>query len=131
MANITDILGRTKTIAVVGLSPKEDRPSNRVARYMMNSGYTVIPVNPGQTEILGQKCYSSLALIKQPIDMINIFRKSADIPPIVDEILQLSPLPGVVWMQLGIINNEAASRAQAAGIDVIMDKCIKIEHEKL
>ncbi len=131
---VKGILQQAKCIAIVGLSPKEERPSNRVARYLLDMGYTVIPVNPGQTEILGQKCYPSLAELDkddQQIDIVTIFRKSEDIIPIVDEILQLSSLPALVWMQLGIINNEAAIRAEAAGMAVVMDKCIKIEHEKL
>ncbi len=131
---VEGILQRAKGIAIVGLSPKKERPSNLVARYLLDVGYTVMPVNPGQTEILGQKCYPSLTALDkdgQQIDIVNIFRKSEDIVPIVDEILQLSSLPALVWMQQGIINKEAANLAGAAGMAVMMDKCIKIEHQKL
>ncbi len=132
--SVNEILHGAKTIAIVGLSPKEARPSNMVAKYLLAAGYSIIPVNPGQTEILGQKCYPSLTALGKAglhVDIVDIFRKSEDILPIVKEILQLSSAPALVWMQQGIINKEAADLAGAAGMAVVMDKCIKIEHEKL
>ena len=123
---ITDILKNSKTIAVVGLSPKENRPSNQVARYLIDAGYTVIPVNPGQDEILGQKCYPNLTAIPVKVDLVDIFRKPEDIPPIVKEAMAVKAK--AVWMQLGISNEQAASMAHDAGLKVVMDRCIKIDH---
>lgn len=128
---IAALLREAKTVAVVGLSPREARPSNRVAKYLMDVGYTVIPVNPGQTELLGQPCYASLSATNQALDIIDIFRKSEDVLPIVEEALTLPFRPKAIWMQLGIANAAAAKLAEEAGIMVIMDKCTKIEHERL
>ncbi len=130
-AQIPSLLKESKTIAVVGLSPKESRPSNMVGRYLLDNGYTVYPVNPGQEVILGEKCYKDLASIPHPIDIVDIFRKSEDILPVVQEVLKLDPLPRVVWMQQGIVNHEAAALAGQAGITVIMDRCIKVDHANL
>lgn len=127
--DIADILKKYRTIAVVGLSPKPARPSNEVAGYMLESGYTIIPVNPGQTEILGRKCYPDLISIPDPVDVVNIFRRSEDIMPIVDDAIRINA--SVVWMQRGIVNEEAAARARNAGLIVIMDRCIKVDHENL
>jgi predicted CoA-binding protein len=126
---IKKILEESTVIAVVGLSPKPDRPSNLVGRYLINAGYTVIPVNPGQTEILGEKCYSNLSEIKEKIDIVDIFRRSEDVEPIVEEAIAVGAK--VIWMQLGIENEEAAVRAREAGLAVIMDRCIKIDHSNL
>ncbi|MDH5298016.1 MAG: CoA-binding protein [Desulfobulbaceae bacterium] len=126
---IASLLKECKTIAVVGLSPKENRPSNDVARYLLAAGYTVIPVNPGQTEILGQRCYPSLTAIPCPVDLVNIFRRPEDIPPIVDEAIAIKAK--AVWMQQGIVNHEAAAKARAAGLFVIMDRCLKVDHATL
>ncbi len=125
---IRKLLENTRTIAVVGLSPKESRPSNMVARYLLAAGYIVIPVNPGQQEILGQKCYPSLNDIEEPIDIVDIFRKSEDIPPIVEQVVALKNRPRCVWMQQGIVNESAAAHARNAGIYVVMDRCIKVDH---
>lgn len=126
---IADILKKSKTIAVVGLSPKENRPSNQVARYLIDAGYTVIPVNPGQDEILGQICYPNLAAIPVKVDVVDIFRKPEDVPPVVEEAIAIKAES--VWMQLGISNEQAASMAHAAGLKVVMDRCIKIDHMNL
>jgi len=117
-----------KTIAVVGLSPNPDRPSHRVARYLLDQGFTVIPVNPGQTEILGQKCYSRLADIGHSVDIVDIFRKSADVPPVVAEAIEIGAK--TIWMQEGVINEEAAALARARGLAVVMDRCLMIEHRR-
>lgn len=126
---IADILKNSKTIAVVGLSPKENRPSNQVARYLIDAGYTVIPVNPGQDEILGQRCYPNLAAIPVKVDVVDIFRKPEDIPPVIKEAIAMKA--ETVWMQSGISNEQAASMAHDAGLKVVMDRCIKIDHMSL
>ncbi len=126
---IADILKNSKTIAVVGLSPKENRPSNQVAKYLLDAGYRVITVNPGQDEILGQKCYPNLTAIPVKIDLVDIFRRSEDIPPIVAEAIAIKAK--AVWMQLGITNEQAAEMAHEAGLKVVMDRCVKIDHMNL
>jgi uncharacterized protein len=123
------ILENHKVIAMVGLSPKEDRPSNIVARYLMAHGYTVIPVNPGQDEILGQRCYASLRDIPVKVDMVDVFRKSADVPPFADDAIAIGAKS--LWLQLGIVNAEVVEKASAAGLDVVMDRCPKIEYARL
>lgn len=120
---IHKLLTTAKTIAVVGLSPKESRPSNMVARYLIEAGYTVIPVNPGQEEILGLPCYPDLGSIPTRVDIIDIFRRSEDVPPIVAEAIAIGAK--AVWMQEGVIHAEAAQTAQAAGLVVVMDRCLK------
>lgn len=126
---ITHLLREVSSIAVVGLSPKESRPSNMVARYLLDVGYTVYPVNPGQKEILGERCYADLRSIPHPIDIVDIFRKSEDILPIVRQLIELNPRPRAVWMQQGIINEAAAELARNNGIFVVMDRCIKVDHK--
>lgn len=128
-AGIRRILENHKVIAMVGLSPKEDRPSNVVARYLMAHGYTVIPVNPGQKEILGQPCYPDLKSIPAKVDMVDVFRNSADVPPIADDAIAIGAKS--LWLQLGVIHPEAAEQAAAAGLDVVMDRCPKIEIGRL
>lgn len=123
---IPKLLRDTTTIAIVGLSPKRERPSNIVARYLMDAGYTIYPVNPGQEEILGQKCYPSLLEIPDHVDIVNIFRKSDDVGPIVEQAVQLDCK--CVWMQQGIVNHDAAKLAKQNGKVVIMDRCIKVDH---
>jgi uncharacterized protein len=123
------VLKNTKSIAIVGLSPKENRPSNLVGRYLIDVGYAVVPVNPGHTEILGKKCYSKLIDIKEQIDVVDIFRKTENVMPVVEEAITIGAK--VIWMQLGIVNYQAATRAEQAGLTVIMDRCIKIEHSNL
>ena len=126
---IKKLLATTTTIAVVGLSPKESRPSNMVARYLIDAGYTVIPVNPGQEEILGLPCYPDLKSIPGPVDIVNIFRRSEDVPPIVAEAITIGAK--AIWMQEGVIHAEAAQTAKAAGLVVVMDRCIKTVHHDL
>ncbi len=129
--DIIRLLKESKSIAVVGLSPKENRPSNMVGRYLINAGYIVYPVNPGQNEILGRTCYADLAAIAEPIDIVDIFRKAEDVLPIVEQLLELQPLPRAVWMQQGVINETAAELAREKGVMVVMDRCIKVDHHNL
>ena len=130
---ISGILRSVKTIAVVGASANDVRPSFFVMKYMLAKGYHVIPVNPGQAgkQILGQTAYAKLADIPEAIDMVDIFRASDAVPAIVEEALALSPLPKVIWMQLTVRHDEAAARAEAAGIKVVMNRCPKIEYARL
>lgn len=118
-----------RTIAVVGCSPKPERPGHYVAKYLQDLGFRVIPVNPGQTEILGEKCYASLRDIPEPVDMVDCFRRAEDIPPIVEDAITIGAK--FIWMQLGIVNEEAAQRALDAGIEVVMDRCPKIDYPRL
>jgi predicted CoA-binding protein len=126
---LIQILQEARTIAVVGLSPKSNRPSNQVASYLISSGYTIIPVNPGQDAILGQKCYPNLDVIPVPVDVVNIFRSSEDVPPLVEAAVRIRAK--VVWMQSGIVNREAAVMGEKAGLVVVMDQCIKTVHINL
>ncbi len=132
-AYIRGILNTVKTIAMVGISPKDNRPSYFAFKYLLERGYQMIPVNPGQAgqEILGRRVYARLADIPEPIDLVDIFRASTHVPPIVDEALALSPRPGVIWMQLGVRHDEAAAKAEAAGLKVVMNRCPKIEYGRL
>ncbi len=123
------ILETHRVIAMVGLSAREDRPSNVVARYLMAHGFTVIPVNPQESEILGQRCYASLTGIPVKVDMVDVFRKAADVPPIAAEAIAIGAKS--LWLQLGIIHESAAQQAVAAGLDVVMDRCPKIEYARL
>ena len=126
---IEEILRECRKIAVVGLSPKESRDSNKVARYLMKQGYEIIPINPGQREILGKTCYRSLKDIPFQVDMADLFLNPTRVPQAVDQAIEIGV--NTVWMQLGVIHNEAAEKAEKAGIRVIMNMCIKKEHEKL
>ena len=123
------LLENTKTIAVLGLSPKPERDSNMVARYLKRQGYRIIPVRPGQEEILGETAVASLAHIKEPVDIINVFRNPALVPGHALEALNV--MPKAFWMQLNIESLGAAEILTEAGIDVIMNACIKVEHERL
>lgn len=123
-----EILRRYKRIAVVGLSANPFRPSHFAAIYLLAEGYTVIPVNPREQEILGQRCYPSLLAIKEPVEVVNIFRDPAAVPAIVEEAIEIGAK--VVWMQLGVIHEGAAQRARDAGLEVVMDRCMKIEHAR-
>jgi predicted CoA-binding protein len=133
VAGLRRILQGNRVIAVVGLSPNWNRPSYFAAKYMLEHGYTVVPVNPGATEILGQKCYPDLAAIPVggllKVDMVDVFRKPEDVMPIADEAIRIGAK--CLWLQLGVINPEAAGRAAAAGLDVVMDRCVKIEYARL
>ena len=128
---IKKILSNSKTIAVIGISPKEDRPSYRVASYLQSKGYRIIPVRPDGEEILGEKIYPALSEIPKEInvEVVDIFRKSEDVPPIVEEAIQRGAR--VVWMQEGIIHQEAGEKAEKAGLTVVMDRCMKKEHQRL
>ena len=124
-----EILNFSRVVAVVGLSSKPGRPSYRVASYLKEQGYKIIPVNPGEKEISGELCYPDLASIPEPVDVVDIFRRSEDVPPIVEEAIRIGAK--AVWMQEGVINEEAAARAREAGLGVVMDKCMRKEHLKL
>src|ERR1700693_386679 len=126
---IRGILNTVKTIAMRAISPKDNRPSYFAFKYLQERGYRMIPVNPGQAgkEILGQKVYAKLADIPDPIDMVDIFRASQFVLPVVEEALALKPKPSVIWMQLGIRNDSAATLAETAGLKVVMNRCPKIE----
>ena len=128
MDKIRKILKESKTVAIVGLSPREDRPSYRVASYLKSMGYRIIPVNPNVEEVLGEKSYADLGSVPEKIDVVDIFRKSEDVSPIVDEAIKIR---ANVWMQEGIVNEQAARRARAAGLLVVMDRCMLKEHKKL
>ena len=132
-AYIGGILNSVKTIAMVGASANDVRPSFFVLKYLLAKGFSVFPINPGQAgkEILGRMTYASIADLPEPVDMVDIFRASAAVPGIVDEVLKLDPLPKVIWMQLGVRHDEAAARAEAAGMKVVMNRCPKIEYGKL
>ncbi len=122
---ICGILQRYHTIAVVGLSQKLERDSHRVARYLQAQGFRIIPVNPGQQEILGETCYPSLTAIPEPVEIVDVFQRSDAIPPIAEEAVRIGAR--VFWMQLGIRNDAAVKILQNAGLEVIMDHCIKVE----
>ncbi len=128
LERIPHILQHCRTIAVVGLSAKPHRASFDVARHMQASGYRIIPVNPNETEVLGEKAYATLtdAARHENIDLVNCFRNSEDIPPIVDEAIAVGAK--AVWMQLGIAHHDAAAKAEAAGLLVVQDHCLKIDH---
>jgi predicted CoA-binding protein len=130
---IRGILKRVKTIAMVGISPKDNRPSYFAFKYLKERGYRMIPVNPGQAgkHILGEKVYATLSDIPEPVDMVDIFRASQYVLPIVQEALTLHPKPQVIWMQLGVHNDAAARLAEAAGLKVVMNRCPKIEYGRL
>lgn len=132
-AYIAGILNSVKTIAIVGASANEVRPSFFVLKYLLAKGFDIYPVNPGHAgkEILGRMTYAKLSDIPVAIDMVDIFRASAAVPPIVDEALALDPLPKVIWMQLTVRHDEAAAKAEAAGVKVVMNRCPKIEYGRL
>jgi len=116
-------------VAVVGLSHDPSRPSHVVARYLLDHGYEVIPVNPNYETILGLKSYPDLKSITAPVDIVNVFQRSERVPPFVEEAIAIGAK--VVWMQLGIVHREAAQKAREAGLEVVMDHCMKMEHERL
>jgi len=123
------ILATHKVVAVVGLSADWFRPSYFAAKYMLEHGYAVIPVNPRYEAILGQKCYKSLREIPGKVDIVDVFRKSADVGPIADDAIAIGAK--VLWQQLGVTNVEAARKAEAAGLESVMNRCVKIEHARL
>jgi predicted CoA-binding protein len=123
------ILAQSRTIAVVGLSQNWHRPSNFAAKYLQHHGYRVIPVNPAYSEVLGEKCYASLAEIPEPVDVVDCFRRAEDIVPLAQAAIAIGAK--ILWLQLGVVNLEAAVLARAAGLEVVMDRCMKIEHARL
>ena len=125
---IFDILTRYKRIAVVGLSSNPARPSYGVTEYMQSSGYHIIPVNPNETDVLGEPSYARLEDAPQKIEIVDVFRRPEEVPSVVDSAIRVGAK--VVWMQLGIANEAAARKAQAAGLTVVMDACILVEHKK-
>lgn len=126
---IHDILRSAPSIALVGFSPKENRPSHMVGKYLLDAGFTVFPVNPGVSEILGHTSYPDLASIPHQVDIVDIFRRSEDVLPVVEAAIKIGAK--VIWMQQGIVNEKAAAVAEDAGLTVIMDRCIKIDHENM
>ncbi|MBV2360435.1 CoA-binding protein [Thalassococcus sp. CAU 1522] len=130
---LRDILKRSRVIAVVGVSPNEVRPSYYVARYLSLKGYRVIPVNPGHAgkRLFGQEVRASLAECPKDVDMVDIFRRSDAVPEIVDEALAILPGLRTIWMQIGVMHDGAAEKARAAGVDVVMNRCPKIEYQRL
>ncbi len=129
MENIAELLRTARTIAVVGLSNRRMRPSYGVSEYMQSAGYRIIPVNPNEAEILGERSYPSLEAIPERIDIVDIFRRSEFVPEIVDAAIRVGA--GAIWMQEGVVHEPAADRARAAGLVVVMDRCILKEHRKL
>jgi predicted CoA-binding protein len=123
------ILKENRVLAVVGLSAQWHRPSFFAAKYMLEHGYRVIPVNPQYREVLGQKCYPSLREIAEKVDLVDVFRKTADVLPVARDAIAIGAK--VLWQQLGVRNEEAAALARAAGLDTVMDRCVKIEHARL
>ncbi|MDD9732052.1 CoA-binding protein [Mameliella sp. AT18] len=130
---LKEILTRTKVVAVVGVSMNPVRPSYYVARYLSLKGFKVIPVNPGHAgkRLFGQEVRASLADCPDTVDMVDIFRRPEHVPPIVEEALEVFPNLRTVWMQIGVVNEEAAQMAEALGVDVVMDRCPKIEYQRL
>ena len=125
---ILEMLQHYKTIAVVGLSSNPMRPSNGVSEYLQSAGYRIIPVNPNETEVLGERSYARLEDVPEKIDIVDIFRRPEEVPPVVESAIRIGAK--VVWMQLGIANEPAAKKAQSAGVTVVMDACMLIEHKK-
>ena len=125
---IDEILAASKVIAVVGLSSRDWRPSYQIAEYLQSAGYRIIPINPKETEVLGAKAYASLEDVPEPIDVVNVFRRSEFVPPVVESAVRVGAK--AVWMQEGVIHEAAARRARAAGLRVVMDRCILKEHRR-
>jgi len=123
------ILGENRVIAIVGLSADWYRPSYFAAKYMQEHGYRIIPVNPRYPEILGEKCYGSLRDIPEKVQIVDVFRKTQDVPPVAEDAIAIGAK--VFWQQLGVKNEAAAARARAAGLETVMDRCVKIEHARL
>jgi predicted CoA-binding protein len=129
IAGLRRILATTRVIAVVGLSADWFRPSYFAAKYMQEHGYRIIPVNPRYETVLGERCYKSLRDIPEKVDMVDVFRRTEDVGPIADDAIAIGAK--VLWQQLGVKNAEAAAKAEAAGLEAVMDRCVKIEHARL
>ena len=123
------ILRDTRTIAVVGLSAEWHRPSYFAAKYMQQRGYRIVPVNPRYDQVLGERCYRSLREVDVPVDLVDVFRRTDDVPPIAEQAIEIGAR--CLWQQIGVVNHAAAERARAAGLDTVMDRCVKIEHARL
>ena len=130
---IRSVLSEARTIAVLGASPKPERPSHDVLRFLLAAGYRAIPVNPGHEgrEIAGQRVYGRLRDIPEAVDMVDVFRRSAALDAVVDEVLAMNPRPRALWTQLGVVNPKATDRAAAAGLKVVVDRCPTIEFQRL
>jgi len=130
---LRDLLATSRTVAVVGLSPTETRPSHGVARYLREAGYRIVPVNPGHATVLGEKSYPTLtaAAADHAIDVVDVFRRSEFVGPIVDEAIGVQPPPRLIWLQMGVVDDAARARAQAAGIPCVMDRCLMVDHRAL
>ena len=129
IANLRRILRTCRTIAVVGLSNEWHRPSYFAAKYMQQHGYRIVPVNPRYTEVLGERCYTSLTDIPDPVDLVDVFRRTDDVLPIAQQAVQIGAR--CLWQQIGVVNLEADRLAQQAGLDSVMNRCVKIEHARL
>ena len=129
MRTIEEILKESKTVAIVGLSPNPDRDSYTVARYLQEQGYRVIPVNPTVAEVLGRKSYPDLVSIGEPVDLVDVFRRPESVGPIARQAVSIAAK--ALWLQLGIVNEEAAEIARLGGLDVVMDRCTHVEHRRL
>ena len=129
MANIPELLKNSRTIAVVGLSSRRMRPSYGVSEYMQRAGYRIIPVNPHESEVLGEKAYARLEDVPEPIDIVDVFRRPEFVPDVVDSAICIGAK--AVWMQEGVVNETAAEKARQAGLAVVMDRCILKEHSRL
>lgn len=129
MPSVLELLRTSRTIAVVGLSSKRWRPSFGVSEYMQRAGYRIIPVNPGETEVLGEKSYGGLEEVPEKVDIVDVFRRSEFVPEIVEQAIRIGAR--AVWLQEGVVHEEAAAKARAAGLMVVMDRCILKEHRKL
>ena len=130
---LRDILATSRTVAVVGLSPTATRPSHGVARYLREAGYRIVPVNPGHSTVLGEKSYPTLtaAAADHALDVVDVFRRSEFVGPIVDEAIGLRPRPRLIWLQMGVVDEAARTRAQTAGIPCVMDRCLMVDHRAL
>lgn len=128
---LVELLRESKTISIVGLSDDPARPSNEVAQYLQSQGYEIIPINPKVKSVLGREVHPSLLEVEEPVDIVDVFRRSEQIPEVVDQVLQMKHKPKAVWLQLGIVNDEQFKRIQDAGIMAIQDACMKIEHRRL
>jgi predicted CoA-binding protein len=124
-----EILRKHRTVAVVGVSSREDRPSYRVARYLKEHGYRIIPVNPRETEVLGERCYPDICSLPGPVDVVDVFRQPKYVPRAVAEAIRIGAK--AIWMQEGIVHEAAARRARKAGLEVVMDRCMMAEHRRL
>lgn len=129
--NLKALLESARTVAVVGIKDRENEDAFRIPQYLQRAGYRIVPVNPKLAAVLQEPCKASLALVDRPVDIVNLFRASEHVPAHVDEILAMKPLPRAVWMQLGIHHGPSAQRLRDAGIEVVQDRCIMVDHRRL